>query len=62
MNKQSFSTNKKIKKQSKDEWEYFDDCLICQAMKVADEDGRDLNKEELEAVFAKQNLKNKLKK
>lgn len=51
----------KSKKTKNDDWEYFDDCLICQAMKVADEEGRDLSKDELEAVFAKQNLKNKLK-
>lgn len=44
-----------------DNWEYFDDCLICQAMKVADEEGRDLSKEELGTVFAKQNLKNRFK-
>ena len=52
--------NSKVKK-SKDDWEYFDDCAICQAMKVADEEGRDLTKEELETVFVKQNLKNKLR-
>lgn len=46
-------------KESKGDWEYFDDCLICQAMEISDEEGRDLSKEELETVFAKQNLKNK---
>lgn len=54
--------NERKRQQSKDDWEYFDDCLICQAMKVADEEGRGLTKEELETVFAKQNLKNRLKK
>lgn len=43
-------------------WEYFDDCLICQAMKEADKQGRSLDAKELELAFAKQNLKNKLKK
>ena len=48
-------------KTKSDDWEYFDDCGICQAMKKADEEGNSLGKEELEKVFAKQNLKNKLK-
>lgn len=51
--------NKIISKQ--DESEYFDDCAICQAMKKAEETGQDLTVEELETVFAKQNLKNRLK-
>lgn len=42
-----------------DSGEYFDDCLICQATKKAEETGQDLTVEELEKVFAKQNLKNK---
>lgn len=52
----------KAKKIKNDDWEYFDDCLICQAMKESDEAGRSLGVEELEAAFAKQNLKNKLAK
>lgn len=51
---------KKIKK-SKNDWEYFDNCGICQAMEEADKKGGSLNLEELESAFAKQNLKNKLK-
>lgn len=50
--------NKKLKN---DNWEYFDDCLVCQAMEEADKKGKSLGKEELEVAFAKQNLKNKLK-
>lgn len=41
--------------------EYFDDCAICQAMEKAEKEGKSLGVEELEIVFAKQNLKNKLK-
>lgn len=52
--------NKKVKKAKETAWDYFDDCLICQAMKKAEEGGSDLSLEELETVFAKQNLKNKL--
>lgn len=51
---------KKVKK-SKNDWEYFDDCGICQAMEEADKKGKSLSLEELESAFAKQNLKNKLK-
>ncbi len=49
---------KKTKKE--DAWEYFNDCAICQIMKVADQDGKSLGAEKLERVFAKQNLRNKL--
>lgn len=52
----------KIVKKSKNEWEYFDDCAICQAMEEADKQGKSLGQEELETAFAKQNLKNKLAK
>ena len=51
----------KVKNKS-DDWEYFDDCLICQAMEKAEKTGKSLGQEELETVFAKQNLQNKLKK
>lgn len=51
----------KSKKQMKDGWEYFDDCGICQAMKIADKKGKSLGARELEIAFSKQNLKNKLK-
>lgn len=50
------------KARKKDDWEYFDDCAICQAMEEAGKQGKSLNAEELEFVFAKQNLKNRLKK
>lgn len=50
----------KTKKKENSDWEYFDDCLICQEMKKADQEDRSLSLEELETVFAKQNLRNKL--
>ena len=51
----------KINEETKKEesGEYFDDCLICQATKKAEETGEDLTIEEMEKIFAKQNLKNK---
>lgn len=53
--------SKDIKANKNNDWEYFDDCLVCQAMKVSEEEEeRDLTKEELEISFAKQNLQNKL--
>lgn len=42
--------------------EYFDDCAICQAMEKAEKEGKSLGQGELETVFAKQNLKNRLAK
>lgn len=53
---------KKTQQKTTDQWEYFDDCLVCQATKKAEETGKDLTVEEMEKIFAKQNLKNKLKK
>lgn len=47
-------------KKAKNAWEYFDDCLVCQVMEKAENEGRSLGQEELETAFAKQNLKNKL--
>lgn len=32
-------------------WEYFDDCLICQAMEKAEKRGRDLSGTELKDAF-----------
>lgn len=37
------------------DWEYFDDCLICQATKKAEEEGKNLSVEELKEVFRKAN-------
>lgn len=34
---------------------YFDDCLVCQATRKADEQGKDLNLEEMREVFRKAN-------
>lgn len=36
---------------SSSDWEYFDDCPICQAMRIADEAGRKLTPEELTNAF-----------
>ena len=41
----------KNKTKVEDDWEEFDDCPICQAMKKAKENGRDLTSEELLEVF-----------
>ena len=38
--------------------EYFDDCPICQAMKKAEEEGRELSEEELLKLFEEANKKN----
>lgn len=32
-------------------WEYFDDCLVCQAMEKAEKRGKDLSGTELKDVF-----------
>ncbi len=37
----------------------FDDCPVCQAMKKADEQGRELSLPELKKAFAKANKKSK---
>lgn len=42
-------------KQSHDDWEFFDDCEICQMMKKAKMEGREPTKEELEKAFHHQN-------
>ncbi len=36
-----------------EEWEYDDDCAICQEMKKADEENRNLTEQELKKAFAK---------
>ena len=41
----------------KDNFEYFDDCLICHVMEKADKKGVDLSVTELKEVFEKQNKK-----
>ncbi|MBI2676377.1 MAG: hypothetical protein HYX21_00270 [Candidatus Yanofskybacteria bacterium] len=43
--------------QSKDSDFYFNDCGICQAMKRADEKGKNLSSEGLKEIFDKQNKK-----
>lgn len=41
-----------MEKENKKE-EFFDDCLICRAMKAAKEQGRELTSEELKEAFKK---------
>lgn len=38
--------------------EFFDDCPICQGMKKAKEEGRELSKDELMRLFEEANKKN----
>ena len=54
-----FMKTSKIKKKKyrKTGWEYFDDCGICQAMKMADQQGKNLSGKELMTAFKKQNKK-----
>ncbi|MFZ2521989.1 MAG: hypothetical protein WAX44_02035 [Minisyncoccia bacterium] len=59
MKKDRKNQTKLAKKQ--DEWEFFDDCEICQAMKKAKKEGRELGKKELEFAFHHQNSKTKQK-
>ncbi|MBI3103590.1 hypothetical protein HYZ05_01490 [Candidatus Daviesbacteria bacterium] len=49
--------NKKVK----NDWEYFDDCMVCQYMKKVEEGGKNTDLKELEIAFAQQNLKNELR-
>lgn len=44
---------KKIKSPKADKNIYYDDCPICQAMKMAEKRGKDLSMEELEEAFRK---------
>lgn len=39
--------------ESKNNDMFFDDCLICRAMKAAQDQGRELSMEELKAAFQK---------
>lgn len=51
-------TKRKSKAKKDSDWEYFDNCLICQEMKKADKEGRSLGSEELQEVFRKANEQN----
>lgn len=51
-------TRERIKKQKKTDWEYFDDCIVCQGMKKSEEQGRELSLEELQELFQKANEQN----
>ncbi|MBI2622827.1 MAG: hypothetical protein HYW64_01910 [Candidatus Levybacteria bacterium] len=57
MKKRAYSRDRAKRKKSKD-WEYFDDCYVCQAMKKSEEEGRELGIEELKEVFRKANEQN----
>lgn len=46
-------------KENVDVWDFFDDCAICQAMKKAQKEERELSLEELEEVFKEANEKRK---
>ena len=50
--------NAKKQKSKRDDF-MFDDCPVCQAMKKADEQGRELSLPELKKAFAKANKKSK---
>ena len=49
---------KKSTKPRSNNWDFFDDCGICQAMKHAEEHKKRLSLEELKNAFEKQNSKN----
>lgn len=39
-------------------WTYFENCVVCQGMKEADEKGMDLGEKELKELFGKVNESN----
>lgn len=41
-------------------WDFFDDCAVCEAMRIAEKRGRDLTMQELMEAFAKANAQNPL--
>ncbi|MDO8569289.1 MAG: hypothetical protein Q7R89_00680 [bacterium] len=49
---------KKSTKPESNNWDFFDDCGICQAMKHAEKHKQRLSLEELKNAFEKQNSKN----
>lgn len=57
MKKRSISSVK-AKKKKKSDWEYFDDCHVCQMTKKAEEEGKSLSFEELKEIFRKANEQN----
>lgn len=48
------------KRKKETQWEYFDDCFVCQAVKKSEEEGRSLGVEELKEVFEEANRKKSL--
>lgn len=58
MNKKRVYSGIRVKRKKKTDWEYFDDCYVCQAMKKSEEEGKDLSVEELKEVFRKANENN----
>ncbi len=60
MKKEKNNTLKKVMTKPKNKTPFFfDDCEICKALKEADEEGRNLNEEELRQAFKKQEAKKK---
>lgn len=54
--KRVYSGGRKKKKEKNSD--YFEDCLVCQQTKKAEEEGRSLNAEELREMFRKANEQN----
>ncbi len=48
----------RARKYRRSKWMYFDNCLICQGMKKADEKGWALGEKELKELFRKANESN----
>lgn len=50
--------SKRVARSRSGNWEFFDDCGICQAMKNAEKQDKSLSIEELKDAFKKQNDNN----
>jgi hypothetical protein len=50
----------KIRKKKIEQDDWCNDCMVCTAMRIAEKTGKYPSVQELEVIFAKQNLKNKL--
>ncbi|MEK7517481.1 MAG: hypothetical protein AAB583_02935 [Patescibacteria group bacterium] len=48
----------RARKYGQSKWMYFDNCLICQGMKKADDKGRAWGEKEMEELFLKANESN----
>ena len=45
------------KNTKKDDWSYFDDCVVCNFMEKAEKEKRELSMPELKDAFRKVNMK-----